>query len=520
MVIAFPGGGRDRESLARLPTSHIERYLQAFERSVSIPDGFRGRAASQRTVIEAFGQIAEFAMGSGVAFDSRMHAVLAAWGSQRVGEVLAAAWIGEDLSDDADMVENLVMAGVLVPGLLGRLEIRRHHDGRATESLILSYCRWSQLDDILEALGPSTDADASRRRIQMIEGRTSALHDGALIPDHPMPRQTLVEIRAIAMIEGRDSRGEDESLDDALAVLTAWKEVKTLELVVVALTRQAVKDGDGNAIERMFSRARRHCPPEVALRLGEMLEEAGLATVRIRHELAGIHRDSESPRGLLQASWLYDQVLADRNCSADQRVRSMLGKAESMAKRRDGDYHVEALGLVEAALTLAREASLHQRITEGLHRSAFLLVRMGKAVEAVERCEQALGRIEREGQETLRSRILDTKGMALVRLSRYREAAEIHGEELRLKQVIGDRIGVQKALVNLSYAFRLCGDDASAAKYARNALDIATAFDDMAGRRSALNQLLRLPNEFDPVVVAAWRADYHQLDRHLTSNDL
>jgi hypothetical protein len=202
---------------------------------------------------------------------------------------------------------------------------------------------------------------------------------------------------------------------------------------------------------------------------------------------------------LAESTVLYDKVLKARDVSQEQRVRSLLGKAEALEKLRpeDGQVRIEATSMIEDALRMARELGRTELIAECLHRSAFLSDRMGNCRAAITTCYEALVDTPAGRNDRLRVRVLNTLANALRREGKFAEAVRYHSEEIELKRRLGDRLGLQKGLVSCALVLRANNQPAEARKFAIEACELAACFGDTLGLKKAVGQLDKLVDADD-----------------------
>jgi tetratricopeptide (TPR) repeat protein len=266
---------------------------------------------------------------------------------------------------------------------------------------------------------------------------------------------------------------------EACALLVAWGRPDAVDRLLdstwQALGAQALTADDGTLTIAVA--VRRHGSPALAERLFAAL--AGSATavaLRAKHELAGVLRDRGAPGDRERAARLYAEVLATPNLTREQRIRSLCGTAENlMWLRRYDDARASLREALDGASDpVSRAMVLHRLATVCLHQGAH-----DEALAAIEEAVQLLG-TDRQGP--FAARCLDIYARVLASFERQVEAARALEQSLAIKRALGDRLGLQKGLLQLSQLREHAGAP-DAATPALDALRLAERSNDVLGQQ-------------------------------------
>lgn len=241
------------------------------------------------------------------------------------------------------------------------------------------------------------------------------------------------------------------------------------------------------------SAIRRHGSPQLAEQLFQSL--AGSHTplaLRAKHEFAGVLRDRGLGDDRVRAARLYAEILAEPNLATEQRIRSLCGAAENQVWLEN---FAEARTLLELGLTLAVGDYAAFR-GEVYHRLSMAYLHEGAHAEALQAAHQVVELFHGRYQGAFAARCLDTYARALTPFGRYAEAEIALVRALDIKRALGDRLGLQKGLLQLSLLReKMCHPDAAAPAW--EALQLAERSDDFLGQKYLHRRLASLRRD-DP----------------------
>jgi hypothetical protein len=278
----------------------------------------------------------------------------------------------------------------------------------------------------------------------------------------------------------------------ASLLLMSWGRPDCVRLLLERL--QPTPGTDDQLLLELAGIARRSGDFGTAARLfGLVGNSSDGLVVRARHELAGVLRDQGTAHSRREAARLYEELLVRGDMLPEQRVRSLCGAAENLTWLGRTD---EAARLLEEASGLvAGEEPILQALVH--HRCGFLALHGGRPDVAVEACLEAVGILSKPWSGPFASRVLDTLALALQGCGRDPEAEAILAESLAIKRSIGDRLGLQKGLWQLSTLLQHVGrGDADIP--ALEALRLAEAAGDLQGQAFAHRRLTVIYRRGDP----------------------
>lgn len=258
------------------------------------------------------------------------------------------------------------------------------------------------------------------------------------------------------------------------------------------------------------SAVRKHGSPRLAEAFfASLASHATPMALRAKHELAGVLRDRGTGDDRQRAAILYDEILADPTLSLEQRVRTLCGAAENLLWLEDFD---EARNLLREALVLS---SYHQPKLRAmaLHRLATTCLHQGAYDEALEASTEAVRLLEGRFQGGFASRCLDIHSRSLTAFGRYDEAEDHLIRSLEIKRATGDRLGLQKGLLQLCLLRERKGS-ADATAPAMEALELAVRSNDLLGQRF-IHQRLATIHRRDPEARAYHLGQIRKLSEQL-----
>jgi tetratricopeptide (TPR) repeat protein len=313
----------------------------------------------------------------------------------------------------------------------------------------------------------------------------------------PLDSQGGQAILALSALDGKlpalpedISNVEFNAVLESCRILVSWGRPDAVDDLINLIWR-ARGQNPFNADERSLaiaSAVRRHGSPALAEKLFSLLATSkSLHAQRAGHELAGILRDRGVGDDRERAARLYAEMLADDKLSLEQRVRSLCGAAENQAWLENFET---ASDLLQEALALVPQAQPRLRAIV-LHRLATVCIHEGAGQEALEAASEAVKLLGGRYQGAFAARCLDLYSLALFRHGDYKEAETALDISLKIKRATGDRLGLQKGLLQLSLIREKLGL-AEAATPALEALRLAEHSKDLLGQRFLHRRLATL----------------------------
>jgi tetratricopeptide (TPR) repeat protein len=268
----------------------------------------------------------------------------------------------------------------------------------------------------------------------------------------------------------------------AARLLISWERPDAVNLL---LECSSVDGGDPEMILELACLARRSGGVLTAIRfLTPLASASSQSNARALHEMAGVLRDQGSAESREKAAEIYAALLERRDISPEQRLRTLCGTAENLVwlgKADQAHRYLDEANRLAPQIGPLMEAMVH-------HRRAFVHLHAGDVAMAMKSCESALALLRRPLSGPLAARILDTASRALDQLGRSPEAQSCLEESLGIKRSYGDRLGLQKGLLNLSLLRQHRGaDDAECP--ALQALRMAERAADINGQMFAHRRL-------------------------------
>jgi tetratricopeptide (TPR) repeat protein len=398
----------------------------------------------------------------------------------RCAEALVRLLVDRRARIEEELAEALLLHDVVSPGLDGSWSFGAPEWESAAQLFAIRHGTHRVLRTLLLRLGPSDSLDDARARDHELRARQGLV----------LPSPLLVERLAVKACAKRALDLGAAPLDQvfgAARALSTWG----LPLEAGRLLQSAAALWDGTQREQLAFDARRFAPVDVAIQLLESCANADGASPQALHQLAGALRDRAATGDRARAEQLYVRVLALEPSSAEQRVRTLCGRAENLGK--DGNID-EALKILCAARELA---SSDGSVALVEHRLAWLHLERGDASSALVHSNAALARLPATGTGELAQRALDTHARVLLKLDRGIEALAPAEESVRLKRRRGDRRGLQMGLQLLS-ALRQRADRGDAVEPALEALRLAERAGDVVGRGVLHRRLRNLLRVADP----------------------
>lgn len=120
---------------------------------------------------------------------------------------------------------------------------------------------------------------------------------------------------------------------------------------------------------------------------------------------------------------------------------------------------------------------------------AFAYVRIGKSQSALKKIIKAKNNIDKEKHPKQYAKALNVNAIILMSFGKLDEAKELYKESLKLREKIGDRIGVGSVCLNISSILTDEGKYKEAEEYLKKALEIYIETGFKEGEASALNNL-------------------------------
>ncbi len=239
----------------------------------------------------------------------------------------------------------------------------------------------------------------------------------------------------------------------------------------------------------LISLIRSHCDPKLSVDLlKEISKSKSINSIKAKHQLAGIYRDSREIHSVENAIEIYKEILSSEALDPEQKVWSTCGLAES--------YYIlnsnQAINVLLPLLSELEHNEYHRCIV--LHRLAAAYYHLGESENALEYSNKAIS-IKSIGGK-LGSRIFDTHSRILSSLNNN-DSIKFAEKSLQIKKALGDRRGIQMSLLNLSQICQYVDSDLSAS-YAEEAYNLAELVNDVSGQLFALKRLktlLRKDNE-------------------------
>jgi hypothetical protein len=233
----------------------------------------------------------------------------------------------------------------------------------------------------------------------------------------------------------------------------------------------------------LISLIRSHCDPELSIELLKKISKStSTNSIKAKHQLAGIYRDSRENHKVENAIEIYKEILSSESLDTEQKVWSTCGLAESY-------YILNSNQAINVLLPLLSELSnneYHRCIV--LHRLAAAYYHLGESDNALEYSTRAIS-IKTIGGK-LGSRIFETHSRILSSLNNY-DSIKFAEKSLEIKKALGDRRGIQMSLLNLSQICQYVDADLSSS-YAEEAYKLAELVNDYSGQLFALKRLKTL----------------------------
>ena len=465
-----------------LPTRHAERFLDALRSSGIAISSSVGPIEPSAPILNLIEEAEVGAEGGEREWRKGLKAAIHARGAHEIGAVAASVLLGKRLDSDDESAVELLSRGIVIYGADDRLEARTETIMDALELLAIENCSRHIWPELLGSLEAGSKPERARTRTREVELR------GLKVP----PGHVATELAAVHFLD-RDKLPQTASTCvEVMALFADWRQPRDAERLVEQWA--ASRSARAPEVTELVPHVRRYCSGPFTIAWLRSLVDRGEASPSLLHQLAGVMRDSEVSEDLREALSLYGKVLGTNGISDEQRVRSLLGRAEALAKlhANDGQVQLEASGLIEEALRLARAVGRTALVAECLHRAAFLSDRMKDARTAIAKCHEALAYTPPGSNDRLRVRVLNTLALALRREGQFGEAVMHHREEIELKRRLGDRLGLQKGLVSFALSLRASNQPAAARKCAIEACELAECFGDISGLRMAVGQLRKL----------------------------
>ena len=278
------------------------------------------------------------------------------------------------------------------------------------------------------------------------------------------------------------SEGDLDSVVGSCALAVSWGRADAADFLLGRVweslgERRLVAD------ERTLSVAsavRRHGSPALAEKLFERLAGSGSSlSLRCKHELAGVLRDRGTGDDRARATRLYAELLAEPQLPLEQRVRSLSGAAENQMWLEN---FIEARGLLGEALRLTGAGTDSDRLRAIiLHRLATVHLHEGTHEEGLAAIEEAMRLLKGPHRGAFAARCLDIYARLLTTVGDYKSAATHLDHSLNIKRALGDRLGLQKGLQQLSL-LRQTMKAGDAAGPAFEALELAERSGDLLGQ--------------------------------------
>lgn len=241
--------------------------------------------------------------------------------------------------------------------------------------------------------------------------------------------------------------------------------------------RQIVADGRTFAVA---SAVRRHGSPALAEKLFERLAASPTPfSVRCKHELAGVLRDRGTGDDRERSARLYAEILAEPGLPLEQRVRSLCGAAENQMWLENFEDAHRLLGEALALTTEGADADRLRAIIQ--HRLATVHLHEGTHDEGLAAAREALRLLKEHRHGPFAARCLDIYSRLLTGAGDMEGALAHLDQSLSIKRTLGDRLGLQKGLLQLSLLRQRVGS-ADAAAPAFEALELAERGGDLLGR--------------------------------------
>ncbi len=233
----------------------------------------------------------------------------------------------------------------------------------------------------------------------------------------------------------------------------------------------------------LISLIRSHCDPQLSVELlKEISKSKSINSIKAKHQLAGIYRDSREIHKVENAIEIYKEILSSEALDPEQKIWSTCGLAESY-------YILNSNQAINVLLPLLSELkhNEYQRCIV-LHRLAAAYYHLGESDNALEYSNKAIS-IKSIGGK-LGSRIFDTHSRILSSLNN-KDSIKFAEKSLQIKKALGDRRGIQMSLLNLSQICQYVDSDLSAG-YAEEAYKLAALVNDISGQLFALKRLKSL----------------------------
>ena len=233
----------------------------------------------------------------------------------------------------------------------------------------------------------------------------------------------------------------------------------------------------------LISLIRSHCDPHLSVDLlKEIAKSTSINSIKAKHQLAGIYRDSRESHYVENAIEIYKEILSSEALDPEQRVWSTCGLAES--------YYIlnsnQAINVLLPLLSELEHNEYHRCIV--LHRLAAAYYHLGESDKALEYSNIAISLKSIGGK--LGSRIFDTHSRILSSLNN-KDSIKFAEKSLQIKKALGDRRGIQMSLLNLSQICQYLDSDLSSS-YAEEAYKLAELVNDISGKLFALKRLKTL----------------------------